>query len=223
MTEGNRSTAGFRSRGSLARGNPRGMKRTLVIVTLVGAAAVATGAVMLDDDARNTLTPIDSVPTKQQIDSAFDNNSQTALTSLASIATDSQGEFDIGMRLRAIHALAKYCGAPPDVPCANNDLAHQSVAAVITLTRTETMGSGVLILRAAIETLGGMKISSDVSTLIPLLEHPRRDIRAATARALRDLCNTQAITPLRARYSVESTDQVKLAISEALRILGQCM
>ena len=101
-------------------------------------------------------------------------------------------------------------------------MAHTSVATVITATATAHDGSQVLLLRAAIETLGTMRVSSDASTLQPLLDHPSRDIRAATARALRDLCNNQAITPLRARYSVEMTDQVKLAISEALRILGQC-
>ena len=84
------------------------------------------------------------------------------------------------------------------------------------------MGSPVLLLRAAIETLGPMGVASDVGVLVPLLDHISRDIRAATARALRDLCNTQAITPLRVRYAKEQTDQVKLAISEALRILDQC-
>jgi hypothetical protein len=194
------------------------MRSAIIAIVLTGAVALATGSSGLPQKVQDTLTTIDVVPTKQQITSAFDGDPQQALQALSSLATDLDPPADIGIRLRAIHALAKYCGTP----CSNADLAHQSVATVIASTRTATSGSQVLILRAAIETMGSMRVAPDVSTLVPLLDHPSRDVRAATARALRDLCNTQAITPLRARYSAEMTDQVKLAISEALRILGQC-
>ena len=192
------------------------MKHLVIAVLLTGAVAIATGTPNMDQD--NTLTTIDQVPTKPQLDQVFGTN---ALASLASIANpaDPNAAIDPGVRLRAIHALAKYCSA---TPCVTSDLAHQSVIAVITSTRSAQSGTPVLLLRAAIETLGAMRVSSDVTTLTVLLDHPSRDIRAATARALRDLCNPQAITPLRTRYSSEMTDQVKLAISEALRILGQC-
>ena len=193
------------------------MRAILVTLCLTGAVAIATGTTNLDPDQQNTLTTIDTVPTKAQIDSVF--GATTALQKLTSIANDPDPTADVGIRLRAIHALAKYCAT---TPCAANDVAHQSVAAVVTATATAHDGSQILLLRAAIETLGSMHVSADATTLTSLLDHPSRDIRAATARALRDLCNNQAITPLRARYSVEMTDQVKLAISEALRILGQC-
>jgi HEAT repeat protein len=166
---------------------------------------------------QNTLTTIDTVPTRTQIDTAFDGNPQTALASLSAIASDDTS--DTGIRLRAIHALAKYCTA---TPCAQNDVAHQSVLAVVGANSAEMVGSAVLLLRAAIETLGPMGVANDISVLVPLLDHGSRDIRAATARALRDLCNTQAITPLRVRYAKEQIEQVRLAISEALRILDQC-
>ncbi|HEX5060281.1 MAG TPA: HEAT repeat domain-containing protein [Kofleriaceae bacterium] len=192
------------------------MRTILVTLFLTGAVAIATGTTNLDPDEQNTLTTIDTVPTKPQIDSVFGS---TALQKLTAIANDPDPTADIGIRLRAIHALAKYCAA---TPCAANDVAHQSVASVVTSTATSHDGSQVLLLRAAIETLGAMRVTGDAPSLWPLLDHPSRDIRAATARALRDLCNNQAVTPLRARYSVEMTDQVKLAISEALRILGQC-
>lgn len=194
------------------------MRSVVVAVVLTGAVAIATGSTGLSQKVQDTLTTIDVIPTKQQINSAFDDDPQRALLALSSIATEIDPPADIGIRLRAIHALAKYCGTP----CSTTDLAHQSVEAVVMATRTATSGSQVLILRAAIETMGSMRVQPDVTTLVPLLSHPSRDVRAATARALRDLCNTQAITPLRARYSAEMTDQVKLAISEALRILGQC-
>jgi len=77
------------------------------------------------------------------------------------------------------------------------------------------------VLRATIEALGVLRVPDDVTLLVPQLNHPSRDIRAATARALRDLGNTQAIVPLRARYDQDQVDQVKVAISDALRVLGQ--
>jgi hypothetical protein len=120
--------------------------------------------------------------------------------------------------VRAIHGLGKYCTDP----CNTGELAHESLRNLIDVSRNETVGEPVVLLRAAIETIGALRVAGDSTVLIPLLDHPSRDIRAATARALRDLCNSQAVVPLRIRYTSEPTDQVKLAISEALRILGQC-
>jgi hypothetical protein len=193
--------------------------KAILATVLVGAlAAIASGtSVQLSSQAQNTLTTIDTVPTRQQIDLAFGNQPQVALMNLSSLAAD-QGT-DVGIRLRAIHALAKYCAA---VPCTTSDVAHQSLVQLITTTRDETVGSQVLLLRAGVETIGMMRVSADVNLLLSLLDHPSRDIRASTAKALQDLCNTQAIPPLRVRYARETTEQVKLAISEALRILGQC-
>ncbi len=200
------------------------MKSVIVALVLTGAVAIATGGIPLSTDAQNALTSIDSVPTKDQINRSYNMTEAEVLQSLAEIATDQRPPqdppADPGMRLRAIHALAKYC----PFPCTSTHLAHQSVDAVIAMTRppAPTTGTNVLLLRAGIETMGLMKVATDEPTLRGLLDHPSRDIRAATARALRDLCNTQAITPLVTRYSQEGTYQVKIAISEALRILEQC-
>jgi hypothetical protein len=193
--------------------------RVILATTIVGAlAAIASGTTTsLSSQAQNTLTTIDTVPTRQQIDSAFGNQPQVALQNLTSIASDDAG--DVGIRLRAIHALAKYCAASP---CTASDVAHQSLADLINETRSATAGAQLLVLRAGIETLGSMRVAGDVTMLITLLDHPSRDIRASTAKALADLCNTQASSPLRVRYARETSEQVKLAISEALRILGQC-
>ncbi len=194
--------------------------KTLAISSLAIAvfatAAFATGGVStLTEHVRNTLTTIDTIPTKILLDDAFELEGG-ALPRLAEIATDK--DIDIGVRVRAIHGLGKYC----PVPCDNNELAHESLTALIELTENETLGEPVVLLRAAIETLGALKVSEDYALLVNLLDHPSRDIRAATARALRDTCNNQAIFPLRVRYTAETSEQVKLAISEALRILGQC-
>ena len=190
------------------------MKRMASLVGLVTIVAIANASTSLPQHVQNTLTPIDSVPTKQQLDVAFDGAPQ-ALQSLAVISADTTA--DIGIRLRAVHALAKYCG-----PCAASDLAHRSLTDLVAANVGRSTGPEVLLLRAGVETLGTVHVASDVNVLIPLLDHPSRDIRAATARALQQLCNAQAIAPLRVRYTTETAEQVRLAISEALRILGQC-
>ena len=198
------------------------MKAVVCAILLGVLAAIASGdsALALEQKAKNTLTPIDSVPTRQQIDDAF-SNSQNALQNLTTIATDDQNPSDTGIRLRAIHALAKYCAA---MPCADTDPAHVALKTVISDNQHETTGARVLLLRAGVETMGAMRVVADVDLLLPLLDHSSRDIRATTARALAEICgNTlQTINRLRFRYSHEPTEQVKLAISEALRILGQC-
>jgi HEAT repeat protein len=194
------------------------MRMTASTLVLAAAVAVASGSAQLPLPVQNTLTAIDVVPTKAQLDQAFPSGE--ALDGLTTIARDTTS--DIGMRLRAIYALAKYCGDPPDTPCAETEVAHQALAELVTEHVEARAGSPVLLLRAAIETLGPLRVQADVTLLLPLLDHASRDIRAATARALRDLCNPQAITPLRVRFDTEPTDQVKLAISDALRILDQC-
>jgi HEAT repeat protein len=187
---------------------------TLAALLVAAIAAVATGSTALPQPVQNTLTKIDSVPTKTQLENVFPDGQ--ALEGLVTIAKDQSA--DRGIRLRAIHALAKYCSEP----CATTELAHQTLSELLAANRQQTGGYDLLLLRAAVETIGTLEVSTDVTVLVPLLDHPSRDIRAATARALRDLCNSQAIPALRVRYTAETTEQVKLAISEALRILGQC-
>ena len=127
---------------------------------------------------------------------------------------------DIAIRLRAIHALGKYClTLSPPPKCSATDLAHQALHDLVMGFTGAHVGSDVLVLRAAVEAIGPLEVQTDLDLLVPLLDHSSRDIRSSTAHALRDLCNTGAINPLRVRYQHEGTDQVKLAISEALRIL----
>jgi HEAT repeat protein len=186
------------------------MKRVLALLA-IATVAQATSSSVLPQQVQNALTTIDSVPTQLQLDSVFAGQ---ALTGLVTIANDTNA--DVGIRLRAIHALVHYCAA-----CVPTDTAHVALVTLINLHANDHVGSGLLLLRAAIESSGPLRVQSDLSTLVPLLDHPSRDIRATTARALRDLCNSQAIGPLRARYQHETSDQVRLSISEALRVLGQ--
>jgi hypothetical protein len=197
------------------------MKSIAAAFGLAALVAIASGA-PISPQAQETLTPIDTVPTRQQLDDAF-STPQLALQNLAALATvtDPNDPDNIGLRLRAIHALAKYCTS---TPCAASDVAHTSLETVIADNRDQTNGPRLLLLRAAIETIGSMRVGTDLANLQSLLNHPSRDVRASTAGALQQQCSnsSQASVSLRIRYSQEGTEQVKLAISEALRILEQC-
>jgi methyl coenzyme M reductase gamma subunit len=189
------------------------MRTQLVLASLAFVAtANGGGAVALPQQVQNALTPIDSVPTKTELDAVF---SDQALSNLSTIAADPTA--DTGIRLRAIHALTKYCTSP----CNSTDTAHQTLTDFITANAGATSGATIVMLRGAIEAVGPQRVSGDLALLVPLLDHASRDIRAATAHALRDLCNTNAITPLRQRNENEPTEQVKQAITDALRVLGQ--
>ncbi len=184
------------------------------------ATAAHGDATMLSVQAQNILTAIDAVPSPAEIDQDF-NDPTAALTSLADIATDpnaTAADADgIGIRIRTLHALTGYCSAP----CADTDTAHQALVTFITANQSDQTGTTIVMLRGAIEALGPQRVGTDLDLLVPLLSHPSRDIRAATAHALRDLCNTDAITYLRTQQGQETADQVRLAISEALRVLSQ--
>jgi HEAT repeat protein len=177
-----------------------------------GVSASATSS-QLPLPVQNVLTTIDSVPTQGQLDSAFSDH-QSALDGLAAIAADPTS--DPGIRLHAIHALAKYCAG---APCLDGEVAHQTLVAVVAANQEQTAGTAVIVLRGALEALGPQRVGTDVGLLVGQLAHQSRDVRAAAVHALRDLCNTQAINPLRVQLQHETSDQVRLAISEALRIL----
>jgi HEAT repeat protein len=194
---------------------------TAVVIAAIAAAAAGASSSLLQDQ-EDALTAIDTVPSKAlyeslQLDQPLDQ------TTLQAVASD--GSASPALRLRAIHALSTYCVIPP-MPnpqlCPENDPAHQTLSAVIAANGSAQSGADLLILRAAIEAIGPMRVSTDVNTLTGLLNHPSRDIRATTAFALGALCNTAAITPLHQRLTNESTEQVKLAISAALRMLSVC-
>jgi HEAT repeat protein len=187
------------------------MKKVAIgIVLLAGALAVA--GVDLSNQQQDTLTAIDTVPTRPVLDVAFAGSAQAGL-----LAVVADGSANPGVRLRAIAALASY----DPQPGGSGDAVHPALLQIISANTSARTGTNVLVLRAAIETLGRLQVPSDVTVLEGLLEHPSRDIEAAAALALGNLCNTTAINALRTRYAEPgTTDQVKLAISEALRILG---
>ncbi|MGE5187231.1 MAG: HEAT repeat domain-containing protein [Acidobacteriota bacterium] len=186
------------------------MRRVLVIAIVAVVARAGAQA----PSVPTVLTSIDSVPTQAQLDGAFGSGS--AMNGLTAIALDASGK--VGNRLRAIHALVQYCTPP----CADGDAAHAALLQLVQVSPVPQSGPDLLVLRAAIESLGMMRDPNDYGALRSFLDHNSRDIRATTARALGDLCNTNAIADLRARTQFETIDQVKLAISSALRALSAC-
>ncbi len=194
------------------------MRIELAVLVGFSLALPARGdVVQLPQPVIDALTPIDSIPSSAQLDEVF-NGSALALANLQMIALES-GPIDLGVQLRAVRALTHYCPSP----CRAGDPAHTTIAAVANTPRyrDSRAGSDVLVLRAAIESLGVLRVPADIDILIPQLAHPNRDIRTAVAHALRDLGNTQAIMPLSVRLQHEQIPQVRLAISDALRVLGQ--
>ncbi|HLL21769.1 MAG TPA: HEAT repeat domain-containing protein [Kofleriaceae bacterium] len=198
------------------------MKRVLVILAL--CTMPASGAeTQLAPRIVHALTPIDSLPTKDEIIAVLPTNT---LDELAKLARDPYEDF--GVRLRAVRALPQFCttscaGTPP----------HQALVSLFASVPSEppdrtSAGEKILLVRATIEALGatGSRDAADVTRLATYLDNPSRDIRAAAAFALRDLCNPSARPALRARYTIEvgsvGVPQVRLAISEALRGLDTC-
>lgn len=191
------------------------MRRAVIVPALAALVAVpAAASIVLSQQQQAALTTIDSVPSSDDLVSA----TLSVPDDLVAIAANLDGGYEPAVRLRAIHALAVYCTSP-SATCPAAGPVHTTLTDLIGSTASAHAGSDLLVLRAAIEADGPLKVATDLDLLVPLLDHPSRDIRAATARALGQLCNTGAINPLRVRYQNESTDQVKLAISATLRTL----
>lgn len=183
-------------------------------------SALGDPPVAIPPPVLDTLTPFDSLPSSQQITKVFNDSPTDALAGLQAIAHPPATAVRYpGVQLRAVRALIHYCATP----CTELDPAHMTLVEIASdpLYRNSRVGSDLLILRATLEALGALRVPGDVYRIADQLQHPSRDIRAAAARALRDLGNTQAIPLLRARMNVEEVDQVETALSDALRVLGQ--
>lgn len=192
------------------------MRKLAVIAVVLAALAASAGNMdLLSQDQQEALTTIDNVPSKSLYDS-LQLTSPLDQTKLEQVASD--GSASPAFRLRAIHALSTYCVASP---CGSDDPAHVTLANLLVANGSAASGADLLILRGAVEAIGPMRVATDAGVLVTMLNHPSRDIRSTAALALGALCNSNSTTiaALHERYSNESTDQVKLAISAALRML----
>jgi HEAT repeat protein len=184
-----------------------------VILGCVLGALIAVAAAEPTMTETFALTTIDMLPTRGQLDGALGSAQEPTSDRLIAIAED--GSDDTGVRLRAISALPRYC------PCGSDTSVHDALASLIPADSSQLSGKDLVLLRAAIESLAVIRPAdpADTPKIEGLLNHPSRDIRASAARALAAMCDSSAINALRVRYQNESTDQVKLAISAALRTL----
>lgn len=168
------------------------------------------------------LTSIDTVPTKQDLQSILESPAnEISLLRQYALGTS----VDFGVRLRATRALSHFCMEQP-VEC------RAAITAVLDDIDTSPDSPGkILRRRAAIEALGAARTghSEDMPLLLGFLDDPSRDVRVAAVRALRDLCNPAAIQPLRdrlrtepSRQPLEPVEQVRKAIEVAIEVLGQC-
>jgi HEAT repeat protein len=184
---------------------------------LLSALPAAGDNALLTVPVIAALTPIDSLPSKAALDDAF--GAPTALDKLRAVASDQT--VDLGIELRAIRALPVYCPSP----CVPGTPVHDGLIALIDgFPAAQYTPQDLLRLRAAVEALGATRstLASDVTELVPLLDHGSRDVRATVARALGSLCNNTALGPLNAHYAEERSLQVQVAITAALQALGRC-
>jgi HEAT repeats len=180
-----------------------------------GTATVAPAMV-------NVLMSIDAPPSQPALYDAFGASPLLPDNRLLSLARDQT--VDLGVAIRAIRALPAYCPAAPQV-CGVGTAAHDALISLIDdYPPSQHTPQDQLRLRAAVEALGATHsgLASDVTELLPLFGDASRDVRATVVRALRNLCNSAAISPLTTALPSEPTMQVRLAIVAALQDLSRC-
>ena len=200
-----------------ARKAMKGM-RTLLTATVLLCALPAAGEMPgVPAEVVDALTQIDNAPSTDTLNDMF-TTPQAALDNLRQLAIDTTAQF--GVQLRAIRALPAYCPSP----CTDSPVRDTLLALIANYSRTMHGPQDIMRLRAAVEGLGATRsrLASDVTLLQPLLDDMSRDVRATAVRALRKICNQDAITPLSMHYQSETTEQVRHEIYDALRDLLQC-
>lgn len=197
------------------RGPGKTITRAVAILAVIGiAAAIARAAATLtpaepppgDTAIVEMLSGIDYIPTRGTLDSALGGLAEDRLIAIARGTAEESA--DPGIRIRAYRALALYPTA-------------ETASALRAAISEHAAGGAVdtLYLRAALDSLEQVAGADAVDDLVPLLDHRSRDVRASAAVALGDTGSNAAVSPLRARLSVEEVGQVRLAIAEALRAL----
>ncbi len=184
------------------------------IAGLSGAVAAVIAAprasqISIPEPAFDVLGAIDSVPQRDQVQRVFGDN---ALAELQRISMANLDSVDAGVQIRAVRALTHFVEGRATVLLV---LARPDVA-------TAQRGTGVVLQRTAIEALALYNDTSDVALVIGFLDAEySRDVRASAARALGLMGSQTAVEPLRSRFRVEQSAQVKIEISNSLHILGQ--
>ncbi|MCP4449278.1 MAG: HEAT repeat domain-containing protein [Myxococcales bacterium] len=191
------------------------LPRILGAAMLAGAAGVGIATALEapagDPQVVELLSGLNYVPSQSNIDVVL---GEGAVEDLIEIAEDSSIDSDPGLRIRAFRSLGQYDGNPQRATAAS------ALRRAIADYGAESSGTKLLYLRASMLSLAAIDGGNAVSNLVTMLGHPSRDIRAACAQALGITGVAAAIQPLRARDLIEPEEQVRLAIADALFLLG---
>ena len=197
------------------------MRLSAISCAVLLCALPADGSnALLTQPVIQALTSIDTIPSTVALNDAF--GTQPPLDTLLLIARDPT--IDLGIGLRAIRALPAYCPAQPQ-PCGPGTPVHDALILLIDGSAAQGTPHDLLRLRAAVEALGATHsgLAGDVDKLMSLLgSSSSRDVRATVVRAIRNVCNSVAISQLGTYFFNEPSRQVQLAITAALQDLGRC-
>jgi len=208
-------------------------RRSLVMLVLLCALPARGNEASLSDVALDTLSMIDALPSRPQLDFAL---GRTALDQLLALANDTST--DLGLQIRAIRVLPSYC---VETGCAGTPV-HDAIAELVRgyvsrMTRSSAPlePPDLLRLRAALEALGdtrsGMDSDAELFTASLLLHHPSRDVQSTTVRALRSLCSpnlcsrdvcTASADAIRTLLKGSPSPQLRAAVIGALQGLAPC-
>jgi HEAT repeat protein len=176
-------------------------------LTLALSGAGLAVAVQPADEVVELLSATANSPSKSRIDQVM---GPTAVADLIEIADDTSAEADPGLRIRAYNALRHFAQTP------ESETVRLALQSAVALRTSETSGTQLLYLRAAMLSMAEVGMETSVPDLLGLLAHPSRDIRAACAQALGITGSDDAILPLRDRALIETELQVQVAIADAL-------
>jgi len=174
-------------------------------VALVAGRGLAGGPLLASSSGiDDLLSGVDYVPDKPVLDDALGDLPDVDLMDIAT--SDAE---DPGVRVRAYRALAHY----------PSDETRIFLITAVNTYAAASEGIDVLYLRAAMHSLAEVAGSDAVLVLDDLLDSSSRDIRADAALSLAETGSGAALPFLRARLTVETVEQVRWALKEAINVL----
>lgn len=186
--------------------SPRFSQVAMILAFGFAGSGIAI-AVQPTNEVRELLSSTTNAPSKSRIELVMGS---TAAPELIELAEDTSIDSEPGRRIRAFAALRHFAADP------EAETVRLALQSAVNQRSAETTGTELLYLRAAMLSLAEVGMELSVPDLLPLLDHPSRDIRAACAQALGITRSDLAIVPLRDRALIEEVTQVVLAIDDAL-------
>lgn len=184
----------------------------VLAATTAGAGlAIAVEAPPGDPEVIEMLSGMSYIPDRDNIEAVM---GPTAVEDLIELAEDTSASSDSGVRIRALRALGQFAQSP------SRPTAAAALRRAILTFGGEVRGVKLLYLRTSMLSLASLEGANAVSSLVDLLAHPSRDIRAGCSQALGITKSDTAIPALRDRALIEEQPQVQLAIADALFQLG---